>query len=220
MKSLITTTLSAAAGLALSAAASAQHGLPAEQAESAREATAHAANAADHGSRVAEVLPTIENGIVPFIVSIVVFAVVFVILAKMVWPKILGGLRDRENKIREEIEAAEMARKQAKDALEEYQQSLAQARAEAQKMIESTRAQQSVLAAELRSKAEVELNQLRERALRDIETAKKAAVAEIYNQYTTEATMMASKILRRAITPQDTQRLVEESLQQLQGAKG
>ena len=88
------------------------------------------------------------------LVAIGVFAVVFVILAKAVWPKILGGLKDRENKIREEIEGAELARQQAKDALEQYQQSLAQARAEAQKMIETTKAQQATLAAELRAKAD------------------------------------------------------------------
>ncbi|NBW89583.1 MAG: hypothetical protein EBR51_06680 [Gammaproteobacteria bacterium] len=60
--------------------------------------------------------------------------------------------------IREEIESAEMARKQAKDALEQYQQSLAQARAEAQKMLETTKAQQTALAAELPGVANVHLD--------------------------------------------------------------
>jgi F-type H+-transporting ATPase subunit b len=201
MQSLITR-LTTLAGLALAAAPS----LAADQGHDT------------HAAEKAGVLPTIAQGIVPMLVAIGVFAVVFIVLAKMVWPKILGGLKDRENKIREEIEAAEMARAQAKDALEQYQQSLAQARAEAQKMIETTRAQQATLAAELRSKADAELNAMRERAMRDIETAKRAAVAEIYNMGTALAVSVASKVLRRNVTADDTQRLVEESLQQLQTA--
>ncbi|HYE63498.1 MAG TPA: F0F1 ATP synthase subunit B [Phycisphaerales bacterium] len=172
--------------------------------------------AADAPAGKAGVVPKLQEGIVPMLVAIGVFIVVLAIASKLVWPKILGGLRDRENKIREEIEAAEMARTQAKDALEQYQQSLAQARAEAQKMIETTKAQQATLAAELRAKADAELSAMRDRAMRDIEAAKRAAVSEIYNLGTTVAIDAASKILRRNVNSNDTQRLVEESLQQLQ----
>jgi F-type H+-transporting ATPase subunit b len=114
-----------------------------------------------------------------------------------------------------------MARKQAKDALEQYQKSLADARSEAQKMIEATRAQQATIAAELKAKADVELNQMRERAMKDIEAAKRAAVSELFSHSTTLATAMAGKILRRTVNPGDTQQLVEESMAQLQtAAKG
>jgi len=161
------------------------------------------------------VIPTVRQGIVPAIVALVVFSVVFGLLSTMVWPKISAGLKERENKIRDEIDSAEQARKQAKDALDQYQQSLAQARAESQKMLEQTKAQQLALAADLKAKAEVELGQLREKATRDIEQAKRAAIAEIYAQTTTLATAVAAKILRREIRPEDQQQLVEESLRQM-----
>ena len=175
----------------------------------------------EHAGPKGEIVPPPAQGVMPAIVTFVVFAIVLAVLATKVWPVIAKGLKDRESKILQEIESAEMARKQAKDALEQYQKSLADARAEAQKMIEATRAQQGALAAELKAKADVELNQMRERALRDIESAKRAAVQEIYSTYTGAATQIASKILRRAINPADTQQLVEESLAQLQSvAKG
>lgn len=166
----------------------------------------------------AEAIHNDKAGLFTAVTALVVFCLVFAVLATKVWPVISKALDERANKIREEIEAAEMARQQAKDALEQYQQSLAQARAEAQKMIEATKAQQAALAAELRAKADAELAQMRERAMRDIETAKRAAVAEIYAHSTTLATTVASKILKRHIMPEDTQRLVEESLLQLQAA--
>jgi len=160
-------------------------------------------------------IASVSQGVVSAIATLLVFGIVFAILATLVWPKILKGLRDRENKIREEIESAEMARIQAKDALEQYQISLAQARAEAAKMLETTRAQQAQLAADLKAKADIDLGQMRERAMRDIESASRAAIAQIYSQTGALANDVASKILRRHVTSEDTNRLVEESLGQL-----
>lgn len=160
-------------------------------------------------------IASVSQGVVSAIATLLVFGIVFAILATLVWPKILKGLRDRENKIREEIESAEMARIQAKDALEQYQISLAQARAEAAKMLETTRAQQAQLAADLKAKADIDLGQMRDRAMRDIESASRAAIAQIYSQTGALANDVASKILRRHVTSEDTNRLVEESLGQL-----
>ena len=153
--------------------------------------------------------------IAPLIVSVVVFGIVFFILQAMVWPKISKGLDDRANKIREEIEAAEAARRQSKEALDEYEANLAEARAEAQSLLEKTRAEQQQLAAELRAKADAELTTMRERAMRDIEVAKRAAVNEIYQEATSLATIMAGKILGREVQLQDQERLIEESLNEL-----
>jgi F-type H+-transporting ATPase subunit b len=161
----------------------------------------------------------LRQGKIAGVVAILVFLTAFAILALKVWPVITKGLQDREDKIREEIEGAEMARKQAKDALEQYQQSLAQARAEAQKEIDKARAQAQVIAAELKAKADVELNAMREKAMRDIDNAKKAAVAEVYSQSAQLATTMAGKILRRDVNAGDTQRLLDESVAQLAGSR-
>lgn len=164
-------------------------------------------------------LPTVKQGFVTGITALVVFLFVLALLATKVWPAISRGLDDRANKIRSEIEAAENARKQAADALAQYEASLAQARAEAAKMIESTKAQQTQLAAELKAKAEIELNAMRERAVKEIQQAKQSAAAELYSEATNLATMVAGKILKREINPQDQQRLVEESLGQLQSLR-
>lgn len=164
-------------------------------------------------------LPNVKQGLVTGITAIVVFLFVIAVLGAKVWPAISSGLDDRSNKIRSEIEAAEKARKAAADALAQYEASLAQARTEAQKLIEQTKAQQSQLAAELRAKSEIELNAMRERAVKEIQQAKQAAVAELYTDATNLATMVAGKILKREINPNDQRQLVEESIGQLQGLR-
>lgn len=172
----------------------------------------------DHAHEQAGVIPTFNQGLIPMITAIVVFGIVFFVLSTKVWPVITKGLKDREDKILQEIEAAEEARRQAKDALESYERSLAEARAEAQKILEDTRGQQQKYAAELKAKAEVEVGAMRERAMRDIESAKKTALGEIYAQSATLATMVAGKILQREVNDRDQSRLVEESLAELRGS--
>lgn len=149
-----------------------------------------------------------------FAMAILAFGIVFFILSKAVWPKILGGLEAREQKIRSEVFAAEEARKRANEALKDYEKSLSEARSEATRMIEQTRAEQARMAADLRIKAESELNLLRDQARASIEAAKKAALTEIYGETASLATAVATKILQREFNAQDQGRMIEESVQQ------
>lgn len=150
-----------------------------------------------------------------FITALVVFIIALVILAKVVWPKILGGLEARENKIREEIEKAERSRADAEEALKSYEASLAEAREKANEMIEQTKAEQSRMAAQLRAESESELNDMRASARRDIDAAKRAAVAEVYREAAVVSAAVAEKILRRELNEGDQQRFVEETLAEI-----
>lgn len=163
-----------------------------------------------------DAIATTKQGVFTAVTALVVFGIVFAVLATKVWPVIVRGLDDRADKIRAEIEAAEQARREAKEALEQYQKSLAQANAEAKKMLDDTKAQQQALAADLRAKADVELGQMRDRARRDIDAAKRTAINEIYTTSANLAADMAGKILQREWSAADQQRMVEASLRELQ----
>ncbi len=176
------------------------------------------AEGGEHGGHEpASVLPSPQQGLVPLVTALIVFLIVLGVLSTAVWPKILKGLKDRENKIRDEIQSAELARKQAKDALEQYEKSLAEARTEAQKMLEKARSQQQALADELRAKADAEMSALKDKARREIEAAKREALAELYQTAGDLATGAASKILRREVNAGDSRRMVDETLAQMQG---
>ena len=186
-----------------------------EGAEHSQAAGEHTANGAHEAVGA---IPNVSQGLVTGITAVVVFLIVLVVLQLKVWPTISKGLDERAAKIRDEIAAAEAARKQAAEALESYQQSLAQARAEAQAMLEETKAQQTKLAAELKAKADKDLGEMRDKARRDIETARRTALNEIYAESANLATQIASKILDREVSAQDNQRFVDESLAQLQNS--
>jgi F-type H+-transporting ATPase subunit b len=170
----------------------------------------------DAGHEEVGAIATVRQGLVTAITSIVVFLIVLAILSQTVWPRIVKGLDERAAKIREEITAAEQARAQSKDALEQYERALQEAKGEARRMLDETKAQQQKLSADLRAKADAELASMRERARADIEAAKKSALTEIYNESAGLATMIASKILQRELGDADRQRLLDESLREMQ----
>ena len=162
-------------------------------------------------------IPKIQEGIVTSIAAVAVFLISAAVLRMMVWPKILHALKDRENKIRESIEAAEAAQAQAKAQLEQYNKALADARVEAQRMLETARQQQVQQAGEMKAKAEVELGMMKAKAISDIEAAKKQALADVYSAAANIATQVASKVLQREVGSADNLRLAQEAVTQLTG---
>lgn len=160
-------------------------------------------------------LPTVKQGIATAITAIVVFTITAVFLHRVVWPLINKGLADRENRIRNAIQEAELARQQARSALEQYQKDLAEARAKAQADLEAARAQQAAIAAEIKARNERELAMEREKAMREIEAAKKLALSEIYTQTGMLVSSVAAKVLRREVNKTDQDRLVSEALAEL-----
>ena len=60
---------------------------------------------------------------------------------------------------------------------------------------------------------------MKQRALHELESARRTAVSELHAEAAGLAADIAARILKRAITPQDQQRLVDESLQELAGGR-
>ena len=171
---------------------------------------------------VASAAPS-EGGATPFagtiyqaIAAAIIFILLLVILKKLAWGPILQGLVDRENKIKSDLESAELAAKQATATLEQYRKQLAESHAEARRIIEQGNADSEQQKARRIKETEDEIHGMKVRALAEIKTAREQAVSELYAQAATLATSVASKILHRELNAADQQRLVEESISTLQ----
>jgi F-type H+-transporting ATPase subunit b len=144
--------------------------------------------------------------------SIVVFVIFLLLAMKFVWPHILKGLDERDEKLRSDLEAADEAQKQAKAALAEYEHELSSARTEAGEMIAKARNDAKAAAEELRANNTRELAEMKNAATNEIEAAKKAAIVELHAEASTLAIAIASRVLGREISSTDQQSLVDESL--------
>ena len=148
--------------------------------------------------------------------TIVVFVLFLLLASKYVWPHILKGLDQRDEKLRDDLQAAEEARQRANDALQEYEQELTRARTEASEMIAKARQDAKAVAEELRANNTRELAEMKIAATSDIDAAKRAAIGELHTEASTLAVSIASKILDREISASDQKTLINESLAEIE----
>jgi F-type H+-transporting ATPase subunit b len=151
--------------------------------------------------------------------NLVVFLVVLALLAKFVWPHLLAGLRAREQKIDNDLSGAEQARLEAQKLKADFEQKLNQAHAESRKLIDEARADAEALRQKLQAQTESDMQRQRERAASEIQAAKQEAVADLHAHAADLATAVAAKILHRQVQPADTDRLVQQSLEELEKGK-
>ncbi|MEM7683018.1 MAG: F0F1 ATP synthase subunit B [Planctomycetota bacterium] len=149
-----------------------------------------------------------------YVFNLLQFLLLFGVLALLVWPKILGGLRAREDKIRGDLTDAQRAKADADATLKDYQAKLAEARQEAQQLSAQARKDAEQLGARLKSETEAEITRMKDRATTEIAQAQQQATDELYARLAELSTQIAGKILQREINPNDQQRLVDESLEQ------
>ena len=147
--------------------------------------------------------------------AVVLFSIFAGILGFVVWPKILGAIQAREQKLEGDLTGAETARKEAEAALAEYKTKIAEAQKEAQKVIEEAKKSAEQVANKAIADSQAKIAADNERALAEIEAAKQAALSEVYAQTAELSTQIAGRILKREINAADQQQLVSESLAEL-----
>lgn len=169
-----------------------------------------------HEETKTEVIGPWWAGMVPALLTILIFVLLLIVLGKFAWGPIASGLKAREDKIRQDIQQAEAARAQAEASMRKYQAQLAEAEARVRQMLQDATAEGEKVAAGIRVRATEEGEQIKEKAQREIENARQAAVRDLYDQAATLSTSIAEKILRRNLNVADQQELVSASLDQLQ----
>jgi F-type H+-transporting ATPase subunit b len=147
---------------------------------------------------------------------LVIFIILVVILYRTAWKNVLAGLTAREQRIRNDIAQAELARQKAEETLAKYNKQLADAEARVRDVLEKARVDAEQIANGVRVRAQEDAQSIREKAEHEIERAKNDAIAQIYEQTAVLATSVAEKILRRSLNPDDQRDLVTRSLDQLQ----
>ncbi len=149
--------------------------------------------------------------------TLVIFLLVVFVLGRYAWGPLLAALQRREQFIRDALQKAKQDREAAEARLAEYEERLTHARREASAIVEEGRRDAEVLRAKLESDARAEADRLIERAKHEIELARTSAVRDLYQRGAELATDLAGRILRREVTPADHERLIAETIDELEG---
>jgi F-type H+-transporting ATPase subunit b len=138
-----------------------------------------------------------------------------IILGKWVFPRISEALDRRQRAIEDSIDAAEETRQRADALLEEYRERLHEARGQAQEIIERARKAADAHERESEEEALARREQLMERTRREIEAETRRAIDAIRREVADLTVMATERVTRKVLTEEDQQRLVEETLSEL-----
>jgi F-type H+-transporting ATPase subunit b len=148
--------------------------------------------------------------------TIIAFIIVFVVLARRVFPRLQEGLADRERRIKEDLERAEQTKTEAEAALEEYRQKINQAREESNRIVEEARRSADAVRRDLVEKAETEAREILNRAQQQLNAERERAVGELQHQLAGWSAEIASRIIQRELDAGTQAELVDSFINDLQ----
>ena len=157
----------------------------------------------------------LDPNLVNSVVTVVVFLCLLGVLYRFAWGPIQKSLKEREELQFKALEDARLAREEAAAMRKEIQSLMAKAHEDIRAMMEEARRDAEALRQREKEVGVKEAEAERERAKREIQAAKEVALSEIYQKAVDLATVMSAKAISRTITPEDHQRLLEESVAEL-----
>jgi F-type H+-transporting ATPase subunit b len=190
---------------------------------------AHAAEKPNHAAK--ECIDLLEQGktiddcqespnpILPETNELVWGGLSFAVLLGLMWkfglPPVRKMLKDREDRIRDDLERAEQAKVEAEGVLEDYRRQLAEARTEASQIIEASREQAEEVRRELITKAESDAAEVRQRAAEDARLASDRAMTELRASVADLSIELAEKVVEHNLDHDTQIQLIESYINQV-----
>ena len=149
-----------------------------------------------------------------FIWTILTFLVLVALLARFAWRPLLEALERRQATIVQSLDDAQRARQELERLQRESVQMMAAARNEAEAIIARSRSDAEALREELKQKARSEAATIVKNAERQIQLETARAIQQIRHEAVDLSVAIASKILRRQVSREDNEALIQEALKQ------
>lgn len=154
-----------------------------------------------------------------YIWTIVTFLLLVALLGKFAWRPLLDALDRRQDAIRKSLDEAKQARQEMGRLNEESVRLLAEARAEADAIISRTRADAARAGEELKQKARADAENMVRHAEREIALETSRALQKVRQEAVDLSVAIASKIIQRNLTKEDNERLIADTLNEIQAAR-
>ncbi|AKT52932.1 ATP synthase subunit B [Arsenicicoccus sp. oral taxon 190] len=154
------------------------------------------------------------------IFTLVVFVILWVVVAKKVVPALEKAYAERTAAIEGGMDKAEAAQREAEAALAEYKAQLAEARDEAARIREEAKEQGAAIVAEMRGQAQAEANRITESAHKQIEAERQQAVVSLRSEVGRISTDLASRIVGESLHEETRQKgIVDRFLAELEAGE-
>lgn len=136
--------------------------------------------------------------------------ILLVLLKHFAWNAIITVMRNREDKIANDLDSAEQSRITAAKLEKERQAKLSSSHSEAAEIIKSAKESGEISRQNILSETKEEVVRLKEKANSDISMQKDAAFNEIKDDVADLSLQIAEKILGRELSPENHQALIDQ----------
>jgi len=143
--------------------------------------------------------------------QLVIFLILFFLLAKFAWGPILSSLRERESSIEGALRMADQAKLEMQQLKAGNEKLLAEARLERDRILKEATDISNQLIEQAKTKATEEGGRMIIQAREAIQNEKNAALAEVKNTAAKLSIDIAERILRRELTDQPAQQQLVDS---------
>src|ERR671939_428331 len=149
------------------------------------------------------ILAAEENPLVPplgeIIIGLIAFAVVVLVLYRLVGPRFEQIFRARREAIEGGIERAEAMQAEARAALEQYRAQLAEARTEAAQIRDAARAEGQQILEELRTQAQQESARIVARGEEQLASQRQQVINQLRGEIGTLAVDLAGRVVGESL---------------------
>ena len=145
------------------------------------------------------------------IASLVIFLILFAILAKYAWKPIVAQIQRREDDIKSKIDDAEKRQTKAEEMMEDYKERLDDIDARSDQMLLEARKTAAAETQRILDDAHRQAEKVTTVAQNDITAATEDARKQLKSETATLAAQIAAEVLQKNLTPEDHQRLIDDA---------
>ena len=175
----------------------------------------HESTEAQSGGHAPNPLVKLDPGL--FIWTILTFLILFFVLAKFAWKPLLAALESRENTIKSSLEDADKAKTELERLNAESEEIIAKARSEAQTIRVEAKSAAEKIKADVMVQAGEDAKKIRDEAEKQIQVEKDKAINEIRQEVVNLTMTVAEKVIKKNLSKEDNQSLIEDSIKHLKG---
>ena len=150
-----------------------------------------------------------------FIWTILTFLILFFVLSKFAWRPLLEALESRENTIKSSLDDAEKAKQELESLNAETETIISEARSEAQSIRLEAKSAAEKVKADIIAQAGEDAKKLRDENEKQIQVEKDRAINEIRQEVVDLTLIVAERVIRKNLSKEDNQDLIEDSLKTL-----
>ncbi len=147
-----------------------------------------------------------------FVPALIAFLIIFLILAKLVWPPVLEMMEKRQQKIQDDLDAAERSRLQAAEEAKSYEAKILDAHHEADAIVARAKREAEEVRSQVLARAQREAAEIISKAHDAVDSERHKAMIELSSSVVDLSVEIASKIIGNDLSEEEQRRLAERYL--------